>query len=199
LSQGEYVVPADVVSHLGNGSTDAGAQHLDNMTAHVRQQRTGNPQQPPRMNAGGLVNGYAEGGKVMADNSYMNGGIVALAKGGKVVIPVPVARPVNAMDYPVGPTATQPFYGMMAPPTQPFYGSAPPMAYGATPMLHPGQDKYTVPFMDEEGGIAGLTRYIPSISSAALTGNPWASTRQQAEQLRIHGMSPPLNSDWLMP
>jgi hypothetical protein len=70
LSQGEYVVPADVVSHLGNGSTDAGAQHLDGMVGNVRQQRTGNPQQPPAMNAGGLVNGYAQGGIVSASKFY---------------------------------------------------------------------------------------------------------------------------------
>lgn len=46
LSDGEYVVPADVVSGLGNGSTDAGAKALDDMAERVRTARTGKKQQP---------------------------------------------------------------------------------------------------------------------------------------------------------
>ena len=45
LADGEFVVPADVVSHLGNGSTDAGAKHLYNMMDKVRKARTGNKKQ----------------------------------------------------------------------------------------------------------------------------------------------------------
>ena len=41
LADGEFVVPADVVSHLGNGSTDAGAKHLYSMMDKVRAARTG--------------------------------------------------------------------------------------------------------------------------------------------------------------
>jgi hypothetical protein len=41
LADGEFVVPADVVSHLGNGSTDAGAKHLYAMMDKVRKARTG--------------------------------------------------------------------------------------------------------------------------------------------------------------
>ena len=41
LADGEFVVPADVVSHLGNGSTDAGAKHLYKMMDKVRAARTG--------------------------------------------------------------------------------------------------------------------------------------------------------------
>jgi hypothetical protein len=40
LSNGEYVVSADVVSHLGGGSNDAGADRLDQMMANVRDQRS---------------------------------------------------------------------------------------------------------------------------------------------------------------
>jgi hypothetical protein len=58
LSQGEFVVPADAVSHIGNGSTDAGAQHLQGMVDNVRQSRTGSPAPPPRLNGGGLVQSY---------------------------------------------------------------------------------------------------------------------------------------------
>lgn len=41
LADGEFVVPADVVSHLGNGSTDAGAKQLYHMMDKIRQARTG--------------------------------------------------------------------------------------------------------------------------------------------------------------
>lgn len=41
LADGEFVVPADVVSHLGNGSTDAGAKRLYEMMAKLRKDRTG--------------------------------------------------------------------------------------------------------------------------------------------------------------
>ena len=45
LSDGEFVIPADVVSHLGNGSSDAGARRLYEMMDKVRMARTGNKQQ----------------------------------------------------------------------------------------------------------------------------------------------------------
>lgn len=45
LADGEFVVPADVVSHLGNGSTDAGAKQLYAMMDKVRNARTGRKQQ----------------------------------------------------------------------------------------------------------------------------------------------------------
>jgi hypothetical protein len=45
LADGEFVVPADVVSHLGNGSTDAGAKRLYGMMDKVRKARTGNKKQ----------------------------------------------------------------------------------------------------------------------------------------------------------
>jgi hypothetical protein len=45
LADGEFVVPADVVSHLGNGSTDAGAKQLYSMMNKVRHARTGNSKQ----------------------------------------------------------------------------------------------------------------------------------------------------------
>ena len=50
VAANEYVVPADVVSHLGNGSSDAGAKVLDNMGSKVRRARTGNPKQGKRIN-----------------------------------------------------------------------------------------------------------------------------------------------------
>ena len=45
LSDGEFVIPADVVSHLGNGNSDAGARVLHDMMNRVRKERTGNEKQ----------------------------------------------------------------------------------------------------------------------------------------------------------
>lgn len=50
LADGEFVVPADVVSHLGNGSTDAGAKQLYSMMDRIRAQRTGKKKQAPQVN-----------------------------------------------------------------------------------------------------------------------------------------------------
>jgi len=50
LADGEFVVPADVVSHLGNGSTEAGAKILHAMMTKVRKERTGNPKQGKQIN-----------------------------------------------------------------------------------------------------------------------------------------------------
>jgi hypothetical protein len=49
LADGEFVVPADVVSHLGNGSTDAGAKKLYNMMDKIRKARTGKKKQAPKV------------------------------------------------------------------------------------------------------------------------------------------------------
>jgi hypothetical protein len=51
LADGEFVVPADVVSHLGNGSTDAGAKRLYAMMDTVRKARTGNKKQGKQIKA----------------------------------------------------------------------------------------------------------------------------------------------------
>lgn len=50
LADGEFVVPADVVSHLGNGSTDAGAKQLYAMMDRVRSKRTGTKKQGRQIN-----------------------------------------------------------------------------------------------------------------------------------------------------
>ena len=50
LADGEFVIPADVVSHLGNGSTEAGAKRLYSMMDKVRHARTGNPKQGKQIN-----------------------------------------------------------------------------------------------------------------------------------------------------
>jgi hypothetical protein len=69
LSHGEFVIPADVVSHLGNGNSDAGAEKLYQMMARIRKARTGNAKQGKKINPdkfmpGGIAVGYEVGGTV---------------------------------------------------------------------------------------------------------------------------------------
>jgi len=46
LSKDEYVIPADVVAHAGDGSSEAGGKSFDNLVAKVRKEKTGTPVQP---------------------------------------------------------------------------------------------------------------------------------------------------------
>ena len=50
VSRDEYVMPADVVSSIGDGSTNEGASMLDNLINNVRIAKNGNPIQPQRLN-----------------------------------------------------------------------------------------------------------------------------------------------------
>jgi hypothetical protein len=52
LSDGEFVVPADVVSALGDGSTGAGAKKLYALIKNIREKKFGNTDQPPKLRAG---------------------------------------------------------------------------------------------------------------------------------------------------
>jgi hypothetical protein len=78
LSHGEFVIPADVVSHLGNGNSDAGAQKLYQMMDRIRQARTGTKKQGKKINPdkfmpGGLAaSKYAGGGTVQ---KFEEGGV----------------------------------------------------------------------------------------------------------------------------
>jgi len=46
VSAGEYIIPGDVVGHLGSGNTQGGAEVLDQFVEDVRVDRTGSPTQP---------------------------------------------------------------------------------------------------------------------------------------------------------
>jgi hypothetical protein len=76
LSHGEFVVPADVVSHLGNGNSDAGAKKLYQMMDRIRMARTGTKKQGKEINP----DNFMPGGKV----GYAEGGIATFLEGGGV-------------------------------------------------------------------------------------------------------------------
>ena len=55
LAYGEFIVPADVVGGLGNGSTDAGSKALYEMIDRVREMRTGITKQPEQVPQGMML------------------------------------------------------------------------------------------------------------------------------------------------
>ena len=56
LARDEYVIPADVVSMIGNGSSDAGSEQIDAAIANIRQDKYGRAQQPRETEGlGGLL------------------------------------------------------------------------------------------------------------------------------------------------
>lgn len=71
LAHGEFVIPADVVSHLGNGNSDAGAKQLYKMMDRIRMARTGSKKQ----------------GREINPNKFMPGGLASYAPGGEVTKP----------------------------------------------------------------------------------------------------------------
>jgi len=55
LADGEFVIPADVVADLGNGSSNAGSKKLYAMMDRVRNSRHGTTKQPPEISMGRLM------------------------------------------------------------------------------------------------------------------------------------------------
>jgi len=82
LSHGEFVIPADVVSHLGNGNSEAGADKLYQMMARIRKARTGNEDQGKQINPNKFM---PDGGVKQAQS----GGLMGFDGGGTV----PAASP----------------------------------------------------------------------------------------------------------
>jgi hypothetical protein len=55
LADGEFVIPADVVADIGNGSSDAGSKKLYDMMDRIRKARHGTTEQPPEIQAERLM------------------------------------------------------------------------------------------------------------------------------------------------
>jgi hypothetical protein len=60
LSSGEFVIPADVVSHLGDGNNQNGAQKLYGFLDDVRMSKTGSIEQPAPINDGIFASAMGE-------------------------------------------------------------------------------------------------------------------------------------------
>ena len=74
LSHGEFVIPADVVSHLGDGNSEAGAKKLYEMMDRIRRARTGKKEQAPPIKAEKYMPKFSGGGAV----AFADGGLTTL-------------------------------------------------------------------------------------------------------------------------
>ena len=112
LSEGEYVIPADAVSGLGNGDTGSGARRLEDMVGKIRSARGAAPVLPPAMDPASVMppegGGYKEGGREFSGGGpvksfkYAEGGVVPSLSSGLFSLSQNVS-PLNIMDpYPGG-------------------------------------------------------------------------------------------------
>lgn len=125
LSHGEFVIPADIVSHLGNGNSDAGANVLYKMMDRVRRARTGNPKQgkqidPEKFMPGGLASLPA----------YADGGAVAFITGGPVL---PTTQESNLSSW-AGPGVADYITRGTALAQQPYQAYTGPLTAGTSPL-----------------------------------------------------------------
>jgi hypothetical protein len=105
LSHGEFVIPADVVSHLGNGNSDAGAKKLYEMMSRVRKARTGNEKQGKKIDP----DKFMYGGR-----AYAAGGIATFADAGSVPAAVGATTGIPGVTN-TGGTASQGLSSYVAP------------------------------------------------------------------------------------
>jgi len=156
LAEGEFVVPADVVSHLGNGSTDAGAKKLYDMMNKVRKARTGQTKQgrqinPDKYMPGSGVKAMASGGDVFADAAYGNnsGNLGLFGNLIRKVVPAPAPAPYVPS---LGPSSADQFYRTMdTPPSGYRVSSDAPAFY--QPIYHASYQDYNV------GNPLGISQY----------------------------------------
>ena len=124
LSHGEFVIPADVVSHLGNGNSDAGAEKLYQMMAKIRKARTGNPKQGKRINP----------------DKFMPGGLASLNMGGAIgfagatgsVVPTPGTSTSSSLSNWAGPYVTNTLSEGAALAARPYEAYTGPLTAGAS-------------------------------------------------------------------
>jgi hypothetical protein len=125
LSHGEFVIPADVVSHLGNGNSDAGANVLYKMMDRVRQARTGNPKQGKQINP----EKFMPGGLASLP-TYADGGAVAFPTGGPVL---PTTQESNLSSW-AGPGVADYITRGTALAQQPYQAYTGPLTAGTSPL-----------------------------------------------------------------
>jgi hypothetical protein len=186
LSHGEFVIPADVVSHLGNGNSDAGAKVLYKMMDRVRHARTGNKKQGRRINPekftpGGIA-GYAGGGAV----AFQTGGVT-----GSVNPNQAISNEQNISEW-AGPYVGDMLSKTSALTNTPYQAYQGPLSAGTSPLQQqaftglsnlqtPSQFGMATNLATQAGQRAGeLSNYTPSSFSAPGVGTSNVSSTYQA-------------------
>lgn len=193
LSHGEFVIPADVVSHLGNGNSEAGAQKLYDMMARIRKARTGTEKQGKRINPdkympGGLAKAYATGGAVKKYNGTTNGSVVAGTNaGGAGGIPHDISKTSTLSPW-VGDYVTNALGQGAALANAPYQAYTGPLTAGASDLQQQAfagaselaQTGYTPGTFD----VAAANQYMNPYLSAALQPS-LDEARRQAQVSRV--------------
>jgi hypothetical protein len=182
LADGEFVVPADVVSHLGNGSTDGGAKKLYAMMDKIRSARTGRKKQAPEVNAekylpiqkasGGMA-GYSEGGIA----GYAAGGVPRFNTGG-----VPSFSDAQVASYLQGNPSTTPaqanaIFGV----SQAQYNNANALIAAGDPGIAAANAAYNAAIAANPSQAAANAQFVASQQAALAAGTPtYAQTLSSA-------------------
>lgn len=165
LSHGEFVVPADIVSHLGNGNSDAGAKKLYSMMDKIRMARTGTKKQgkeinPDKFMPGGLARAYAEGGAVK--------GYAGTDPTGSLVQAGVTGTEQNLSNW-VGPYATQMMGQTQALANTPYQAYTGPLTAGASDLQNQAfNTAANLPGGDMAAGFAqqaGASTYTPQTTN----------------------------------
>lgn len=181
LSHGEFVIPADVVSHLGNGNSEAGAKQLYKMMDRVREARTGNKKQGKRINPdkftpGGIA-GYAAGGDVKRfDGTGPSLVTTGTAQGATTGMgtPAPTAFESNLSEW-AGPYVTDYLGKAQALSNTPYQAYTGPLTAGASPLQEQGFE--TVSALKTPLGASQATQTAGQVGTqmGALKYNPMGS------------------------
>ena len=186
LSHGEFVIPADVVSHLGNGNSDAGAKVLYKMMDRVRRARTGNKKQgkqinPEKFTPGGIA-GYAGGGAV----AFQAGGVT-----GSVNPSQAISNEQNISEW-AGPYVGDMLSKTAALTNAPYQAYQGPMVAGTAPLqskVFSGLEGLNFPGQLGQSFTAQGAYQLPSMTPGGMTGQATGPTGVAAQY-----MNPYLNA-----
>jgi len=173
LSHGEFVIPADVVSHLGNGNSDAGAKVLYKMMDRVRHARTGNKKQgrqinPEKFTPGGIA-GYAGGGAV----AFQTGGVA-----GSVNPQQAISNEQNISEW-AGPYVGDMLSKTAALTNTPYQAYQGPMVAGTAPLqskVFSGLESLNFPGQLGQSFTAQGAYQLPSMTPGGMTGQATGPT-----------------------
>lgn len=180
LSHGEFVIPADVVSHLGNGNSDAGAKVLYKMMDRVRQARTGNKKQgkqinPEKFTPGGIA-GYAGGGAV----AFQTGGVT-----GSVNPAQAISNEQNISEW-AGPYVGDMLSKTAALTNTPYQAYQGPLVAGTAPLqqkVFSGLEGLNFPSQLGQSFTAQGAYQLPSMTPGGVTGQQTGPTGVAAQYM----------------
>jgi hypothetical protein len=172
LSHGEFVIPADVVSHLGNGNSDAGAKVLYKMMDRVRQARTGTKKQGRRINPEKFTPGGIAG--------YAGGGAVAFQTGGTTTptAPLGASSEQNISEW-AGPYVGDMLSKTSALTNTPYQAYQGPLVAGTAPLqskVFGGLESLNFPGQLGQSFTAQGAYQLPSMTPGGVTGQATGPT-----------------------